>query len=194
VAACADAVDFIVSALELALLGLVSQAPRSGYDLRRIFAHTPFSHFSDSPGAIYPALRRLARKGWLMADSAQGGRRRRLFRLTAAGSRAWHARLGREPTRDDVIWRLDELMIRFAFMGEALPPGRAVRFLAAFERHARAHVEELRGYYAQHAANMSETGRLAFESGIESYLSRAEWAEHARARLEAGARGPQRKS
>ena len=48
--------------LDYALLALIAQEPRSGYDLRKIYALTPLAHFSDSPGAVYPSLRRLERK------------------------------------------------------------------------------------------------------------------------------------
>src|SRR5215475_12629833 len=109
------------SALGFALLGLLAQRPLSGYDLRKIFTSTPFSHFSDSPGAIYPAIRRLVRRGWVLAAAPSGGRRRRVLRTTPAGRRAWRAWLRRPPTRAEVVWYMDLLMIRFAFMDEALP-------------------------------------------------------------------------
>ena len=35
----------------------------SGYDLRKIFTTTAMGSFSDSPGAIYPALARLEANG-----------------------------------------------------------------------------------------------------------------------------------
>ena len=46
-----------------ALLGLLMETPLSGYDIRRIFTQTPLATFSDSPGAIYPALKRLEAAG-----------------------------------------------------------------------------------------------------------------------------------
>src|SRR5262245_48899722 len=81
--------------LDYALLALIGQAPRSGYDLRRIFALTPLAHFSDSPGAVYPSLRRLQRTRWVepVSTRPEGGRRREAFRLTRTGRRA--ARGGR---------------------------------------------------------------------------------------------------
>src|SRR5260370_3518580 len=64
-----------ISLLAYALLGLLRQQPRSGYDLRKIFANTPMGTFSDSPGAIYPALQRLEKHGLVSsrvhASSAQ---------------------------------------------------------------------------------------------------------------------------
>jgi DNA-binding PadR family transcriptional regulator len=170
------------SALGFALMGLIGQQPLSGYDLRKIFTSTPFTHFSDSPGAIYPALRRLVRRGWIAASAPAGGRRRRVFRLTPGGRRAWVEWLRRVPTRSDVVWYMDFLMIRFAFMGEALPPRRALRFLEALAREIDAQVAELRAYQKR-AARMSLTGRLAFEAGIEGYEWRAAWARRAKARI-----------
>ncbi len=49
--------------LRLAILGLVAMHPQSGYDLRKIFETTPMGNFSSSPGAIYPALKSLEKKG-----------------------------------------------------------------------------------------------------------------------------------
>ena len=50
-----------LSRLEGALLGLLHGEARSGYALRKVFQDTPMLHFSDSPGSIYPALKRLER-------------------------------------------------------------------------------------------------------------------------------------
>ena len=55
------------SLLGYALLGLIYQQPLSGYDVKKIFASTPMAGFSDSPGAIYPALRKLERLGFVRA-------------------------------------------------------------------------------------------------------------------------------
>ena len=49
-------------ALGYALLGLLMK-PSSGYDLRKIFSSTSMKTYSGSPGAIYPALRRLQEQG-----------------------------------------------------------------------------------------------------------------------------------
>jgi DNA-binding PadR family transcriptional regulator len=74
-----------VSLLGYALLGLLAQKESSGYDLRKTFADTPMQSFSDSPGAIYPALKRLELSGLIRGKVEQGSglRRRQLFRLTA---------------------------------------------------------------------------------------------------------------
>lgn len=178
------------SALGCALLGLLHQQPRSGYDLRKVFTLTPFSHFSDSPGAIYPALRRLTAAGYVAAEAPAGGRRRQVFRLTAKGRKAWLAWLRLLPAPGDVATRLDQLLLRFAFMGEVLDKPACARFLEALQRELEAHARELRRYQAEEMRDVSLTGRLAFESGLESYVARAEWARRARGQLRRKGRSP----
>jgi hypothetical protein len=77
--------------LEFALLGLLDQRPLSGYDLRRIFATTPFTYYSDSPGAVYPALRRLEARGWIasLASAPTNARGRRALRQREVLGRAY---------------------------------------------------------------------------------------------------------
>jgi len=52
-----------MTSLELAIVGLVHVEPTTGYDLCKLFESTPMGHFSSSPGAVYPALRRLEKRG-----------------------------------------------------------------------------------------------------------------------------------
>lgn len=171
------------STLAYALLGLLHQAPQSGYDLRKTFVSTPMSHFSDSPGAIYPALRRLSRQGWIAPVARpQGGRRRRLFEPTALGRRALAQWLHRVPTPDDVVRGWDVLMLRLAFMsGSARGP--MLRLLEAIEAVLRRYVEDLEAFQAGKGPDLPFGAQLAFESGVEGYRARARWARRALERV-----------
>jgi DNA-binding PadR family transcriptional regulator len=169
--------------LGYAILGLLGQGPRSGYDLRKTFSATPFDHFSDSPGAVYPALARLQRKRWISAAAPDGGRRRRSLRLTAAGRAAWRDWLARPATRAEVVGDLDLVMIRFAFMGEELSRAAAARFLGGLIRELDRHVAELRRFRETETAELPPTGRWAFDAGLEAYEARVAWARRARAAL-----------
>src|SRR3954447_18311833 len=73
----------LLSDLELALIGLIREQPRSGYALRK--AIVDFPQFSDSPGAIYPALRRLRAGGLIEVSGDATPRKTEVFRITAAG-------------------------------------------------------------------------------------------------------------
>lgn len=167
------------SLLSYALLGLLHQQPRSGYDLRKIFGNTPMGTFSDSPGAIYPALQRLEKQGLLRSHIQERStfRRRRLFRPTPQGKRAFRAWQTKTITSDDVIHRVDELMLRFSFMDDISGPVQAMRFLHALAKELAAYIPTLRGFLKVQGANMPLSGRLALDSGIRGYETLFRWAK-----------------
>ena len=173
--------------LDYALLALIGQAPRSGYDLRKIFALTPLAHFSDSPGAVYPSLRRLERTRWVepVSTRPEGGRRREAFRLTQAGRRALRDWLRQPVTRDEVVRDTDGLLLRFAFMGEWLETREIQAFVEGFVRGLRLHLADLEQFFSRESARMSVTGRLAFESGLSGLRAQIAWARRAGLRLRA---------
>lgn len=183
--------DHNISLLAYALLGLLQQEPRSGYDLRKIFSSTPLTFFSDSPGSIYPALQRLERRGLIRSQVQErsGLRRRRLFRLTTAGAielKRWQTR---PIVREDVIRGTNELMLRFGFMDESLGPDHSLCFLAAMERELADYIPTLRAYLEHHSGEMPLSGRLALESGVLSYESLLRWARDAIVTYEKKKRG-----
>src|SRR6267142_915440 len=169
------------SALAFALLGLIWQKPRSGYDLRKFFSSTPMISFSDSPGAIYPALRRLEKRGLVRGHIAEGSglRRRRIFELTARG-RAEFRRWQTQPvTRNDVVRNMDALMMRVAFMDQFAGKAAALRFLQGFHKELAAYIPSLRKYLKSNREYMSQSGRLALESGVQAYETQLRWAKDA---------------
>jgi DNA-binding PadR family transcriptional regulator len=170
-----------ISLLAYALLGLLQQGPRSGYDLRKIFANTPMGTFSDSPGAIYPALERLEKRGFVRSrvEETSGLRRRRLFRPSASGIRAFKTWQTRTIVREDVIHSVDELMLRFSFMDETVSAADARRFLKGLKSELGGYIPALRKYLAKHSPNMSLSGRLALESGVRAYETLFRWAKAA---------------
>lgn len=166
-----------ISLLGYAVLGLLHQEARSGYDLRKIFANTPMGTFSDSPGAIYPALQRLEKQGLVRGQlqPRSGRRRRRVFRPTASGRRCFKAWQTKPISQDDVIHRLDELMLRFSFMDETARPGRAARFLKNLAKELVLCIPSLRQFLKANARQMPLSGRLALESGVRSYEELLRW-------------------
>ena len=114
--------------LELAVLGLLSEQPLHGYELKKRLAETLGPLWGISFGSLYPALRRLERSGSIeadeSADDAPGGivatgslkgdlaaarlrrrpraglRTRKAYRLTPAGAQLF-AELLTDETADD---------------------------------------------------------------------------------------------
>jgi DNA-binding PadR family transcriptional regulator len=171
------------STLEFALIGLLRQQAQSGYDLRKTFTETAMRHYSDSPGSIYPALRRLQTKGLIEAEP-RDRRGREVFHLTPAGVEALLDWLGQDVGRDDLVGRLQELMLRFAFMDGNVPRSTAIRFLEQFERGLSVYAAELRAKLERDSyLKPVHTGLLAFQSGVEGMEAQLAWARQARARL-----------
>lgn len=80
--------------LELQLLTVLADGPRHGYAIRDELRRRSGGRFDPPAGTLYPLLRRLEAAG-LLASGWQPGprRRRRVYRLTGAGSRELDARL-----------------------------------------------------------------------------------------------------
>ncbi|HEU5402351.1 MAG TPA: helix-turn-helix transcriptional regulator [Terriglobales bacterium] len=175
------------STLEYALLGLLQQSPQAGYDLRKTFANTPMRHFSDSPGSIYPALRRLESRGWVVpkVEPGHNARKRQAYRITAGGKSALLEWLRAPVGREEVIHKLEELKLRFAFLGENVSREEMLAFTAQMQEALESYIRELRHYYKNFGPGIgSITGRLAFESGILSYEATLNWLRKARKELE----------
>jgi DNA-binding PadR family transcriptional regulator len=166
------------SPLGYALLGLLHQKPLSGYDLRKVFASSPIGGFSDSPGAIYPALRRLQERGLVRGEvqRSTGLRKRRVFQITSKGLASFKAWQSKPIVRDDMVRRTGELLLRFAFMDQTLGPKRTLAFLREFARELSSYIPSLRQHLRAHAKEMPLSGRLANESGIHDYEARLRWA------------------
>lgn len=170
-----------LSTLSLAILGLISQRPLTGYDLRKIFTTTPMGHFSSSPGAIYPALKRLEKAGWIRGRTGQGQthRERVAYEVTARGRKTLTAHLSQPVTPEDVTWHMDDLMMRFAFIDGVLGRVQTIRFLREFATQIDAHVADLRRYFDGAREILPGCGKLAMENGLENYEMNARWARRA---------------
>jgi DNA-binding PadR family transcriptional regulator len=77
--------------LEIAVLGLLSDSPMHGYELRKRLSALLGAFRAFSYGSLYPTLRRLADAGWISEDApldpstARARRGKRVYRITAEG-------------------------------------------------------------------------------------------------------------
>jgi DNA-binding PadR family transcriptional regulator len=175
----------IESDLSLAILGLLSIQPLSGYGLRKVFLTTAMGSFSGSPGAIYPALRKLEAAGLVngTVENAKTLRPRMAYALTAAGLAALKSVLSRPVTREDVMRKMDTLLLRFSFMDGLMPKDAILGFLRSLATEIEAYVGVLEKEIRRDAARMSFCGRAAVEQGLESFRVISRWAERTYARL-----------
>ena len=187
------------TSLELALLGLIHQEARSGYDLCKIFETTPMGHYSSSPGAIYPALKRLEGRELLAGEveRVKSMRPRRVYSLTPTGLGELEAWVSRQVTHEDLVWRSEELILRFSFMGQLVDRSVIRRFLQQVADGTDALLQGLEAHHGTMldrllAPGVLPTGRLALEYGMESYRGLARWARRALAEFDDEQRGDAR--
>ena len=173
--------------LELALMGLLSQQDRSGYDLLNIFSQTAMGGFSSSPGAIYPALKRLERaksiKG--VVKNRHTLRPRQVYSLTAAGQKNLEQELRKPVIRDDIVRRMDGVMLRFAFSGDVLGPKAAAHILEQLAHEIECYLPELKAQLAAIPKAAAVCGWHALQHGIDMYRANARWARKLEKELKA---------
>jgi len=129
------------TAITPVVLGLLATGPRSGYDIKAVVDRSTRFFWAASYGQIYPELRRLEAEGLIAGqDSPNGGRERRVYKLTAAGRKALTAwLLGRSVT----IELRDESLLRL-FFADALPREQALGLLEARKRGHEEYLAVLR--------------------------------------------------
>ncbi len=174
-----------LTTLEYALIGLIGIEPGTGYDIHKVFATTPLSHFSSSPGAIYPALRRLTHGGLLEAhlDTTKEARPRRVFSLTAAGKRALDFWLHQPVTREELIRSGGAPVLRFSLAGGQLSREEILAYLETYQKAVAAYLDELLGYTEGLTRPQNLMARLSLDHGIQNYRSQLEWTKRAAAEI-----------
>jgi DNA-binding PadR family transcriptional regulator len=102
--------------LDLAVLGLLRDGPRHGYDLKKHLASLGFLRVSF--GSLYPALRRLEKRGLIEAVRASGTRK--AYRVTDEGRAELDRLLKLEPETTEEDRRFSLRLAFFRYLEPAL--------------------------------------------------------------------------
>src|SRR3989304_5052439 len=71
------------------VLRILRERPMHGYEITQTLGERSHGFYRPNPGAVYPALRALLRKGYV---AKAGGERRKTYRITPAGRRFLRSR------------------------------------------------------------------------------------------------------
>jgi len=72
------------------ILGMALHESLTGYDIKKRIENGIGVFYKASYGSLYPALRKLTEKGWLvMCEEPRGGRQKKFYSLTAAGEKVF---------------------------------------------------------------------------------------------------------
>jgi PadR family transcriptional regulator AphA len=156
------------------ILGMVSGEPRSGYEIKALVDNTTRFFWAASYGQIYPELRRLSEM-WLVkgVDSPTGGRKRTVYKITAAGETALKGWLRQPPTTYEMR---EEGLLKLFFSG-VLPPEEAAEILAWMREHRLGLAQRLRSMEPKALAKEDPFPLMVLRGGVEFNEWFAEWCE-----------------
>ena len=79
--------DLLQGTLDLLILKVVALGPVHGYGISQRIRQISSSVLQVQQGSLYPALHRLEKRGWLVADwgESDNGREAKFYRLSAKG-------------------------------------------------------------------------------------------------------------
>jgi PadR family transcriptional regulator AphA len=162
------------------VLGLLALSPRSGYDIKTVVDRSTRFFWAASYGQIYPELKRLEEEGLVEGeDQPNGGRSRRVYKLTAAGHEAlveWL--LGTTTT----VELRDESLLRL-FFADALSREQALNLLEGRKRGHEEYLEVLRAIAALPGGPDPTFVDLVLHWGIDFNEWGAKWCEEQLQRL-----------
>src|SRR5262245_3836023 len=97
-----------------------------------MFSSSPASVYQPSPGALYPALRRLEARGLLHAEQqvSSGRRALRMYQVTDTGLAVHLEWLRRPVVPETVTAELGQHLMRFTLMEKYLERAEVIAFLA----------------------------------------------------------------
>ena len=166
--------------LEFAVLGLLSEAPMHGYELRQRLKAVLGAFRAFSYGSLYPTLRRMRERGWIVEEApdpgstapALTGRRGKVsYRLTAEGKERLAELLGETgPTAYD-----DEgFGVHFAFFAQTDAAVR-LRILEGRRHRVEERRDGLRAGLARTRAKLDRYTLQLQEHGLDAVEREVRW-------------------
>jgi DNA-binding PadR family transcriptional regulator len=169
-------------AVELAVLGLLHEAPMHGYELRKRVSTLLGWGRVLSYGSLYPALKQMRRAGWLTEDSptsgktpttrAQAGRRGKIvYKLTPDGKDRFEELMSHGGPS---AWEDDSFGVHFAFFARTDAETR-MRILEGRRTRLEERRERVRGAFARSRERVDAYTLELQRHGLESVEREVSW-------------------
>jgi DNA-binding PadR family transcriptional regulator len=168
--------------LELAVLGLLHEAPLHGYELRQRLKATLGTFRAFSYGSLYPTLRRMREAGWIVeaegdavvvagAPPLTGRRGKVVYELTAEGKERFAELLAEAGPS---AWEDETFGVHFAFFSQTAPEVR-VRILEGRRSRLEERREGVRAGLARTRSRLDRYTLQLQEHGLESVEREVRW-------------------
>lgn len=166
--------------LEIAVLGLLSESPMHGYELRKRLSSLLGAFRAFSYGSLYPTLRRLSEAGWISEaapmDAPAGGtsrsrRGKRVYQITAEGKEHLAdllAEVGPDAFDDEGFGA------RLAFFAQTRSDIR-LRVLEGRRQRVEERRDGMRSTLARTGERLDHYTRQLHEHGLESVDREVRW-------------------
>ena len=170
--------------LQLAILGLISFQPMTGYELKSTFDYSVNHFWSAQLSQIYRELGVLEKKNYLEShvEPQRGKPDKKIYTITPAGKKAFQKQLGDFPSILSATMR-DEFLLR-VFFGELIPKDELDFQLRKFIKEKNAAIEALHEVEAHVIKPGSACNdnmffpMLTLKKGLMFYRAEVEWAEY----------------
>jgi DNA-binding PadR family transcriptional regulator len=165
--------------LEPAILGLLHEAPMHGYELRKRLNLVLGSFRALSYGSLYPALKSLVARGWIVGvespaapPHALSGRRARIvYQLSATGKEHFQQILA---SSGPASWEDENFDVRFAFFAQTDAETR-LRILEGRRTRLTERLETIRQSYHRARERMDEYTLELQRHGLEQVEREVRW-------------------
>jgi len=168
--------------LELAVLGLLHEAPLHGYELRQRLKAILGTFRAFSYGSLYPTLRRMREDGWICEDEGDaavvagappltGRRGKVVYKLTAEGKERFQELLAEAGPSS---WEDETFGVHFAFFSQTAPEVR-VRILEGRRTRLEERREGVRTGLARTRSRLDRYTLQLQEHGLESVEREVRW-------------------
>jgi len=173
-----------LTTLEYIILGLLSLTPQTGYGIISVMERAA-SRWSGSPGAIYPALKRLEGQGIISSHIAASNdaRPRRLYRVLPPGEQMLDDWLRLPVTRAAILDERDLSLLKFTFAERRLTVEEVLAWLDAYEKAVDSYDVTQRIWYDMRMLAQSVHQQLLVEATMMELNTLRAWVQMAQRRL-----------
>ncbi len=105
--------EMLQGTLDMLILRTLVMGPAHGHTIARIIEQTSEDVLQVEQGSLYPALHRLADKGWVVSywGASENNRKAKYYKLTAAGRKQLAAQTSRWQQMAGAIGRILDLAV-----------------------------------------------------------------------------------
>ncbi len=171
--------------LKFALLGLLAESPKYGYEIKRNFEGALGNVWSVSYGQLYPTLRRLSELEWVTKETAPGKKaaERNIYSITESGKRNLDEWL-LKPLRTSYKVK-DEFTLKFLFFNK-LPLERVLEYLKSQQKKTVLQKESYQRTLASIQDELDYYLQAIIRKGVIHLEAENQWLEEVIGDLESG--------